>query len=355
MLKNKIVNLFIMSKKYIYLENLSKTQIELVNNFNKNSKINYDLCSCEVCHSKDYKTIFNNDRYGIDQKTCCCNQCGFIFSNPRLSKESTKFFYNSNLYRILYDGISENFKEDDLYQNALDELNQYKPVLPKKPNFKNYYDQLYFDFINDQINDYETVLDIGTGRGKKLIDFEFIGKKAEGIEPSKIYNKVHLELGLNSQVGFLDDVKKQYDLVVITQVLEHLTNLNEVVNKLSNITKKYLFIEVPGHKEKLQSIQNAHNFYFSVNTLNHFVLNNKFKLVKIESALDNEDIFAIYKKTEKNGVYIFNYKNEKKIIKKIYKKYLIRYFWNFVLLKILKLPGTEQKIRALYRKIKSYF
>jgi len=105
----------------------------------------------------------------------------------------------------------------------------------------------------------------------------------------------------------------------------------------------------------LQSIQNAHNFYFSVNTLNHFVLNNKFKLVKIDSVLDNEFIFALYEKSDKNGVYAFNYKNEKKIIKKIYKKYLIRYFWSFVLLKILKLPRTEQKIRALYRKIKSLF
>jgi len=344
-----------MSKEYIYLENLSKRQKELVNNFNKNSKINYDLCSCEVCYSKDYKTIFSNDRYGINQKTCYCNQCGFVFSNPRLSKESTKFFYNSDFYRILYDAISENFTKDDLYQNVLKELNQYKPVLPKKPNFKNYYDQLYFDFINNQISDYETVLDIGTGKGKKLIDFGFIGKKAEGIEPSKTYNKVHLELGLNSQVGFLDDINKQYDLVVITHVLEHLTNLNEVVNKLSNITKKYLFIEVPGHMKHLQSIQNAHNFYFSVNTLNHFVLNNKFKLVKIDSVLDNEFIFALYEKSDKNGVYAFNYKNEKKIIKKIYKKYLIRYFWSFVLLKILKLPRTEQKIRALYRKIKSLF
>ena len=344
-----------MSIEYIYLENLSKKQKETVNNFNKNSKINYELCSCEVCYSKDYKTIFSNDRYGINQKTCYCNKCGFVFSNPRMSEEYAKFFYNSDFYRILYDGITENFTENDLYKNAFEELKNYKPALPKKPNFTKYYDQLYFDFINNQISDYETVLDIGTGRGKKLIDFSSIGKKAEGIEPSRTYNKLHVELGLNSQVGFLNDINKQYDLVVISHVLEHLTNLNEVVNKLEKITKKYLFIEVPGHMKHLQSIQNAHNFYFSSNTLNHFVLNNKFKLIKIDYVLDNEFILALYKKSNKNENYEFNYKNEKKIIKKIYKKYLIRYFWNFVLLKILKLPRTEQKIRKLYRKIKNLF
>lgn len=344
-----------MSVKYIYLENLSKKQKEIVNNFNKNSKISYELHPCEICYSKDHKTIFNNDRYGISQKTCYCNNCGFVFLNPRMSEEYTKFFYNSDFYRILYDGITENFTEEDIYKNAFKELKNYKPASPQIPNFLKYYGQLYFDFINYYINDYETILDVGTGKGKKLIDFSSIGKKAEGVEPSKIYNKLHAKLGLNSKVGFLNDIDKQYDLVVISHVLEHLTNLDQVVKKLEKITKKYLFVEVPGHKKHLQSIQNAHNFYFSQNTLNYFLLKNKFKLIKLDYALDNEFILALYEKSNENQNYKFNYKKEKKIIKKIYKKYLIRYFWNFIFIKTLKLPRTEQKIREFYRKIKNLF
>lgn len=343
-----------MIKEYIYYENLSHSQIELVKNFNNNSEINYEIIICEICNSKDFKTLFNNDRYGINQKTCYCNQCGFVFSNPRMSKESASIFYNSDTYRLLYsddksftdDG--KTFTKEMLYKSTLEKLRQHQPSLPKKPNFQEYYEKLYFDFINNEINNYETVLDIGTGKGEKLIDFGFIGKKVEGIEPSKTYNKVHLELGLNSRVGLLEDINKQYDLVLLTHVFEHLTNLDEVVNKLSNITKRYLFIEVPGHVVNLQSIQNAHNYYFSLNTINYFILKNKFKLIKIDYARNNEFIFALYEKTKKNSKYDFNYNLEKKIIKSIHRKYLIKYF----LIKLLKLSKTEKIVRFFYNRLK---
>ena len=100
--------------------------------------------------------------------------------------------------------------------------------------------------INNEINNYQTVLDIGTGKGRKLIDFGFIGKKVEGIEPSKTFNKVHLELGINSRVGFLEDINKQYDLVLLTHVFEHLTNLDPIFTLKNLINEKgYFFFEVP--------------------------------------------------------------------------------------------------------------
>lgn len=344
-----------MSLTYIYLEKLSEKQRDAVDKFNKNKKINYNKTLCEICNSQDFTIIFKNDRYGINQKTCFCNLCGFVFSNPRMTEESSKYFYNSDLYRILYDGITDNFTEEDLYNDAYQEIKNYKPQKPKKPNFAKYYENLYFDFINYHIEDFKTVLDIGTGKGKKLIDFLFIGKKAEGIEPSKTFNKLHTAYGLNSKVGFLNDINNEYDLVMLSHVFEHLTSLNEVVSKLEKITKKYLFIEVPGHLNHLQSIQNAHNFYFSSNTLNHFILNHNFKLIKLEYVKDNEFILAIYEKIDEKNNYKFNYKNEKKIIRKIYKKYLIRYIWNSIFIKFLKLSKTDEIIRKLYRNIKNLF
>ena len=337
-----------MTKEYIYYLKLSDSQKELVRKFNNDSDINYESILCEVCNSNNLKTLFNNDRYGINQKTCCCNHCGFIFSNPRMSKKSANYFYNSDFYRLLYNDGEKYSTEDDLYKDTLKIMKQYKPALPKKPNLERYYTQLYFDFINNEINDYETVLDIGTGKGKKLIDFGFIGKKAEGIEPSKTFNKVHLELGLHSRVGFLEDVNKQYDLVTLSHVFEHLTNLDDVVKKLSNITKKYLFVEVPGHVSELQSIQNAHNYYFSLNTLNHFILKNQFKLIKIDYVKDNEIILALYEKSENNQNYNFDYDLEKKIIKKIYKNYTIKFYLH----KFFEITKTKKIVSYFYNIIK---
>lgn len=337
-----------MAKEYIYYETLSDLQKKQVNIFNKDLNINYESVLCEICNSNNLKILFNNDKYGINQKTCCCKKCGFVFSNPRMSKKSANDFYNSDFYRLIYSDGDNYTTEDELYKETLKNVKQHQPSFPKKPNFEKYYNQLYFDFINNEITDYETVLDIGTGEGKKLIDFKFIGKKTEGIEPSKTFNKVHLELGLNSRIGFLDNVNKQYDLVTMSHVFEHLTDLDDVVKKLSNITKKYLFIEVPGQVKKLQSIQNAHNYYFSLNTLNHFILKNKFKLVKIDYARDNEFILALYEKSENNLNYNFHYDLENKIIKKIYTIYSIKFYFH----KFFEITKTKKIVNYLYNKIK---
>ncbi len=338
-----------MFKDYIHLKKITDFQKNLVNEFNLNPQIEYEeISKCEICHSSDLKLMFNNDRYGINQKTCYCNKCGFVFSNPRMNKSSTEHFYNSDFYRYLYS--NEEFNEEKLYKNALNELHSHMPAKPKKPNFDNYYDQLYFDFINHQISDFESVLDIGCGKGKKLIDFNFIGKKAEGIEPSIVFHKVHSSFGLNTEIGFIKDVRKKYDLVMLTHVLEHLTNLEIVIDSLANITSKYLFIEVPGHIKKLQAVQNAHNYYFSINTLNHFILNNKFKLIKIDYARDNEYILALYEKTNKKSSYHFCKLSEKRIIKRIINKYAL----GFLFFKFLKIFNLEKLFKKIFFILRSH-
>ena len=334
------LNLYIMHKKK--LSNYTKS---LVNEFNNNQSFIYQKFACEICSSKKFKVFFNTDRYNIKQDTGICLKCGFFFSNPRLSSDSAKLFYNSDYYRKIYTEISD---KDQFYNKLLNLVKNYKYIKPKKPNFDFNYDKLSFDFINHHIEDFDTVLDIGCGAGLKLMDFKNLGKKVYGIEPSLTYNKIHKLTGINSKVGFLDDIKEEYDLVLISHVFEHLYNLKEVVTKLEKITKKYLFIEVPGHINKLQSIQNAHNFYFSINTLNYFLLNSKFKLIKLDYCRRNGDILALYEKTSEKGQFSFNFNNEKKKILKIYRKHLIKFFC----IRILKFLKIEKVVGKFYQLIK---
>ena len=336
-----------MFKEYIYLRNLSSSQSKQIKDFNNNPKIQYEkLNNCEICNSKNIRILFDNDRYGINQKTSVCNECGFMFSSPRMTEISAKYFYNSDLYRLIYDRGGKNPDTNTMFHNTIVELKDYKPSLPKKPDFKYYYPNLYYDFINSEINDFETVLDIGCGPGKNLMDFNFIGKKTFGIEPSKTYNKVHSELELNTKIGFIKDIKEKesYDLVMLNHVFEHLTNLKKYVNLLHNVTKKYLFIEVPGHITKLQSIQNAHNYYFSLNTLNYFFLNNKFKLIKIDYARNNEFILALYKKSDEVVNIMFDRNSELKIVRNI----TIKYFFKYIIIKILRIFKIEKIVRKFY-------
>ena len=54
------------------------------------------------------------------------------------------------------------------------------------------------------------------------------------------------------------------------------------------------------------------------------------------------------KSLKKNSKYDFNYNLEKKIIKSIHRKYLIKYF----LIKLLKLSKTEKIVRFFYNRLK---
>ena len=144
-------------------------------------------------------------------------------------------------------------------------------------------------------------------------------------------------------------IKKKYDLVILSHVFEHLTNLKEKIEKISGLTKKYLYIEVPVHKKKLQIIQNAHNYYFSENTLNFFILNSNFKLIDLKYSnigKPGEYLLALYKKKETQSKFEFNFVSEVKRIKFLYLKFyfkqlLKKIIWPFN--KILKSINNVHK------------
>jgi 2-polyprenyl-3-methyl-5-hydroxy-6-metoxy-1,4-benzoquinol methylase len=98
----------------------------------------------------------------------------------------------------------------------------------------------------------ETVLDAGCGEGftiNKLLK-ENIGKKIEGIEYSKeaisFGKKLHPNLNIK-QASIYDLPYKEnfFDLVICTEVLEHLENPKKALKEMLRVTKKYLIISVP--------------------------------------------------------------------------------------------------------------
>jgi len=336
-----------MFKEYIHYQELSNFQKKEVDQFETNLSYKYEKIDCPLCYNKNHKILFENERHRIKQKTVMCLNCGLMFSNPRMDYQSAKYFYSSDTYRLIYGKIdAEN--ERDIYSNTCAEIENYKFKSPKVPDFTKYYTNLYLDFIYQQRQDFKSVCDIGCGKGIKLLDFKNLGKEVLGIEPSKIFHECHKKYHINSKVGFIDNIDGFYDLVLISHVLEHLHAIDETIKKIEKITKKYLFIEVPGHINKLQSIQNAHNFYFSFNTLNHFIENNKFKLIKMNYAKDSEFILALYEKTEKKNNYTFDYKAETQLVNKIILKYHLKY----IVLKILKFFNIENFFRKIFNKLK---
>ena len=295
-----------------------------VDKFNADEKIKFEEINCTNCKSIDFKILFKNDRYGFNQQTVLCNNCGLTYSNPRMTEDSAKYFYFSDLYRKIYlekSDIEAYFFKKNYSQKI--EIN--RNIKVNKPNYNKHYPQLFFDFICSLNLDYNTVCEIGAGSGSNLIYFKNLGKNVFGIEPSEKLTKLAIDNQIDIKQGFIDDVKDKYDMIVLKHVFEHLSNPIKNLKKLHSHINKYLFIEVPGIIERISSIQNAHNFYFTENTLHKIITKTGFKIVSSRYCNETEFIYALYEKSyEKNIDFNYSYLNEVKKIKKIYKNDIIR-------------------------------
>ena len=96
------------------------------------------------------------------------------------------------------------------------------------------------------------VLDVGCGEGftLKKLEEKRIGKKNEGIDYSidaiKIGKKIYPDLNLSrGDIYKLDFSDNEFDLVICTEVLEHLEFPEKAVEELKRVSRKYIVFSVP--------------------------------------------------------------------------------------------------------------
>lgn len=98
----------------------------------------------------------------------------------------------------------------------------------------------------------DSVLDVGCGEGFTLarLQKEKIGKSFEGIEydesaielGKKLYPRLEITKGDIYKLPFKDN---SFDLVVCTEVLEHLEHPKKAYKELIRVSKKYILLSVP--------------------------------------------------------------------------------------------------------------
>lgn len=98
----------------------------------------------------------------------------------------------------------------------------------------------------------ESILDVGCGEGFTLnrLKKHGIGKRLEGIEHSigaielgkKVYPDIKIKQGDIYKLPYQDN---SFDLVLCTEVLEHLDNPSKALKELIRVSNKYLVISVP--------------------------------------------------------------------------------------------------------------
>ena len=98
----------------------------------------------------------------------------------------------------------------------------------------------------------ESVLDVGCGEGftlNKLLENK-IGKRLEGVDFQKtaveIGTKVHPYLTLKQgNIYKLEYKNSSFDLVMATEILEHLEDPRKGLKELIRVSRKYLLLSVP--------------------------------------------------------------------------------------------------------------
>ena len=151
------------------------------------------------------------------------------FPQPKL--EDISKYYESQDY------ISHTDEKSGLFSSLYQMVKKWS--LHKKANL-----------IFNQNNGFGSLLDIGAGTGDFLKMAQGKGWEVYGTEPNKNAAKLALEKGIELESSLNDFKKKQFDVVTLWHVLEHIPNLEETIVKLSNLVKPNgtLIIAVPNFK-----------------------------------------------------------------------------------------------------------
>jgi SAM-dependent methyltransferase len=138
----------------------------------------------------------------------------------------------------------------------------------------------------------ETILDAGCGEGFTLerLRQEKIGKVYKGIEYEKdavaLANKLYPDLEVSQgDIYKLPFKNNTFDLVVCTEVLEHLENPKKAYRELLRVSRKYVLISVPNEPfftiQRIGRLQNVRHLGAHPEHIQHWTIPAFLKFVKV--------------------------------------------------------------------------
>lgn len=245
---------------------------------------------CSLCNCKAYADLYQNEaiRYVM------CEECSLVSLYPRPTEEEYAHFYEKE------------------YQKHRHKLETYEEAVARLES-KGSYDKrkLYLPDLDRYITKQSRVLEIGSGWGvlSRLIQDTY-RCEVQSIETGKLqahvakkYFKLNVFCGtLNA---FMEANKTEsYDVIVMTHVLEHLTNPDNALTHINKLLKKngVLYIAVPNVARPFEPLDRffhfEHVYYFSPLTLMKLFRKNGLKIVYMN--LRSVDIrIAVVKETDK--------------------------------------------------------
>lgn len=231
---------------------------------------------CILCNNKRYNKLYKINEYNIVR----CTNCSFVFVTPLpTQKKLDKIYKNSNYETgFFYEGL--------IRSDARRTLNNLKKLEFKTKN----------------------LLDVGCGAGFFLDEARKEGWTTTGLDISTeavdyAVNNLHLEVKRGNINTFSS--QKNFDVIILIQVIEHLTKPYPVLKKIHSLLKKngVVCIATPNINSWLSQVLKdrfnylippEHIFYFSPSTLKQLLEKTGFQIIKTSSYGYLEDIESIY-------------------------------------------------------------
>lgn len=203
--------------------------------------------SC-FCGGKNDTVLIEKDRYGMPHRMVVCQECALVRADPRMTASAYNSFYNNDYRHIHFAEVEENQRRKG--ENLQSRL-------------------LEFDLPQPQV-----VVDFGCHKGGTLDPFKEAGAATYGIEIDSVAaeharSKGHVVV---SSVAELIALGVKADVVIMQDVIEHLTDLREM-SKVGEIlaSSGHLYVWTPGFfRSDLRKLwQLAHTYQFCARTLEY--------------------------------------------------------------------------------------
>lgn len=183
---------------------------------------------CPVCNNTNFQPYLTVKDYTVSKNLfniVKCKQCDFLFTNPRPFAKDIDQYYQSENY------ISHTNKSNNPINLA------YKLARTQTLKWKYNLVQKYLP---------TTLLDYGCGTGHFLKYCAVKGITTMGFEPDNKARKIAQNAGITTYET-LDVIKNKFDIITLWHVLEHVSDVNHVMQWLYNHLNKNgtLIIAVP--------------------------------------------------------------------------------------------------------------
>lgn len=232
---------------------------------------------CKICSESLLRSRKVRFLYGKRLKSyfiIFCNKCETGQVNYFPSNKEIFSFYNNIGTQKLFETKN---KKNLLRFNKLDSLLEF----------------IFFK-SNHNIKNFINFLDIGAGTGrycKQLQDL--FNYNVEAIEPDKtkceLLRYFNIKYHNETFEDFYKKNKKKFNLIKLSQVLEHVSNPLSFLNNINKIMKKdsYLWIDIPNCNENYFNSRNndlvGHLYFFNAKSIQYLSKLTNFKIISIGS------------------------------------------------------------------------